>query len=94
MGRPKKNPDEERKYVVKELDGEVINLALHLQGYVTAIRCYKQNGATVASLRNIAVENECAKCDLVLPLEDIVSAYKHCIELLQNEIKEPGREKN
>lgn len=38
------------------------------------------------------VENECAKCDLVLPLEDIVFAYKHCIELLQNEIK--GVEKN
>ena len=28
------------------------------------------------------VENQCAKCDLVLPVEEIISAYKKCISVL------------
>ena len=31
------------------------------------------------------VENQCAKCDLVLPVEEIISAYKKCISLLEHE---------
>ena len=28
------------------------------------------------------VENQCAKCDLVLPVEEIISAYEKCITVL------------
>lgn len=31
------------------------------------------------------IENQCAKCDLVLPVEEIISAYRKCISLLEHE---------
>lgn len=33
------------------------------------------------------VENQCAKCDLVLPVEEIISAYEKCITLLSEHEK-------
>ena len=40
------------------------------------------------------VENQCAKCDLVLPVEEIISAYRKCINLLlgHEELKKENAE--
>ena len=37
------------------------------------------------------LENECAKCDLVLPQEEIVRTYKNAIAILKQKDKQRGR---
>ena len=36
------------------------------------------------------LENECAKCDLVLPQEEIVRTYKNVIAILKQKVNNEG----